>query len=67
MTTRPEDHGSMPSSGPQEMQPAYGNPQQRRPGRQRQSMIETIIKSFVRSIAGSIGRAIARALVGRRR
>lgn len=65
MTTRPEDQGSMPS-GPQEMQPAYGNPPQRRPGRPRQSIMETIIKSFVRSIAGSLGRAIMRAIVGRR-
>jgi len=65
MNTRPEDQSSMPS-GPQEMQSAYGNPQQRRPGRPRQSIMETIIKSMIRSIAGSLGRAIMRALVGRR-
>ena len=64
MTTRPEDQGSqMPT---QEMQTAYSNPRPRRPGQQRQSVMETIIKSFVRSIAGSLGRAIMRAIVGRR-
>jgi hypothetical protein len=68
MTTRPEDQGSrVPSSGPQEMQPAYGEPRRRTGGRPRQSMGETVIKSVLRSLASSIGRAIARALVGRRR
>lgn len=65
MTTRPEDRGSQMPSGPQDMQSAYGNPQ-RRPGRPRQSIMETVIKSMIRSIAGSLGRAIMRVLVGRR-
>lgn len=67
MTTRRDDQGSM-RPGSDEIQPAYGNPQPRRPGqgRQRQGIMETIIKSFIRSIAGSLGRAIMRMIVGRR-
>jgi hypothetical protein len=56
----------MPSSGTDEIQTAYGEPQRRSGGRPRQSIGETMIKSFIRSIAGSLGRAIMRAIVGRR-
>lgn len=66
MTTRPEDRRPRMPSGPEDVQPAYGEPQRRSGGRPRQGIGETVIKSFIRSIASSLGRAIMRAIVGRR-